>query len=53
MIVQRGDRAFGRSPLDATLDRLMMQSEPASHRKSEWERQLLSATPVPGRLGLR
>jgi hypothetical protein len=38
-IVESGHRAFGHSPLNAALDRLMMQSEPAAHCK---KRRILS-----------
>jgi hypothetical protein len=46
-IVQRGDRAFGHGPFDATLDRLMMQSEPASHRKKRWLLSISQQYPRP------
>jgi hypothetical protein len=32
-IIQRGHRAFGHRPLDAALDRLMVQSERLAHRE--------------------
>jgi hypothetical protein len=38
-IVENGHRAFSHSPLNAALDRLMMQSEPAPHCKN---RRILS-----------
>jgi hypothetical protein len=34
-------------PLDATLDRLMMQSEPASHRKKRWVVSISQQYPRP------
>src|SRR5215470_10224172 len=51
-IVESGHRAFGHSPLNTALDRLMMQSEPAPHCK---KRRILSmpAISAPARDAVR
>jgi hypothetical protein len=49
-IVESGHRAFGHSPLNAALDRLMMQSEPAPHCK---KRRILCIHPIAAALRAR